>query len=327
MRKAIVLSIMLIVPFALAACGGASAAPQGNDPAAAPPAAAGAIRADYEGALPVAAQLILGSLKLEDGDLAITVDEATKILPLWQAYQSLSGKETTAAAELDAVLRQIQNAMTPAQVAAIAGMQLTAEDITESMQAFGPAMGGGFRDRASGSAGDSGGMPAGGPPGGAMPLGGGPGGGPGGGFLGGAGGEQLSPEQRATAMAERMAENPELAANFLTRGILNQLITTLQLKTGDVTQEQLQAQQAQRAAMRWVPVVSEATGISVEVLGEAISGGKTLAEAIEAEGGDLTAAETALRDALKEAPNLDEQGIEAQIEAILNGAPPAPPQQ
>jgi hypothetical protein len=126
-------------------------------------------------------------------------------------------------------------------------------------------------------------------------------------------------------MAERMAENPTLAATFLTRGILNQLITTLQLKTGEVTEEELQAQREQRAAMRWVPIVSEATGLPLEKLSEAMSGGKTLAEAIEAEGGDVGKAEAAIREMLKNAPDMDDQKLEEQVSAALNANAPASP--
>jgi hypothetical protein len=319
MRKATLLSIALILPLVLAACGGAAAAPPGQSqtPAGGQPSDR-ALNADYEDALPIAAQLILGSLDLEEGDLAISVEQAKQLLPLWQAYQSLSGKETTAAAELDAVLRQVQNAMTAEQLAAVASMQLTTADITASMPA--PGEFGGPGDGSGRAAANGGDMPR--PPDGAMPFGGGPGGGPGGGFLGG---EQLSPEARATALAERMAENPELAATFMTRGILNQLITALQLKTGDVTQEELQAQQAQRVAMRWLPAVSEATGIAVDKLIEAMGSGKTLAEAIQAEGGDVSKAETAIREMLKNAPNADEKALEDQVSAALNSKAPAPP--
>jgi hypothetical protein len=63
-KKATLFTIALILPLLLAACGGASAAPKGDAPAAAQP-AGGALNEDYEDALPVAAQLILGSLKLE----------------------------------------------------------------------------------------------------------------------------------------------------------------------------------------------------------------------------------------------------------------------
>jgi hypothetical protein len=77
----------------------------------------------------------------------------------------LSSNETTAAAELDAVLRQVRNAMSQEQLAAISAMQLTADDISETMQALGP-VGGGFGGAASAAAIPCG-QPAG--PGGAIP--------------------------------------------------------------------------------------------------------------------------------------------------------------
>ena len=73
--------------------------------------------------------------------------------------------------------------------------------------------------------------PGGGPPGGGVP-GLGPGGGPGGGL------GELSPEARATAIAERMASNGDTPGAFLERGMLFALIRTLQVKTGEIDAEQ-----------------------------------------------------------------------------------------
>ena len=263
----------------------------------------------------MASQLILGSIKLEDGDLAVSADEAATLLPLWQAYQSLSNSDTTAEAELQALARQIQGAMQPDQVAAIAAMQLTNDDIAATLEALGPDLfRGGLGNRGGGDGAT--GFPAGGLPGGGP--GGLPGGGPGGGPGGFGGGGQLDPAAQATAIAERMAENGDEMSTFMTRGLLNQFITTLQLKTGDVTEADLQAEQAQRNVFRWLAVAAETTGIPVETLQEALTGGSSLAEAIEAQGGDVTAVETAIRDALKNNPNLDAQAIEDQITAVLS---------
>lgn len=119
-------------------------------------------------------------------------------------------------------------------------------------------------------------------------------------------------------MAERLAQGGDQGARFMTRGILNQLITTLQLKTGAVTEEQLQAEQAQRAALRWTGVISDTTGITADTLRQAVSEGSTLAEAITAHGGDIEVVKTALRAALKNNPNLDDAAIETQIDQVLN---------
>ena len=40
--------------------------------------------------LELSTQLALGTLKLEDTDLAVTSDQAAELLPLWQVFDSLS---------------------------------------------------------------------------------------------------------------------------------------------------------------------------------------------------------------------------------------------
>jgi hypothetical protein len=85
-------------------------------------------------------QLLVGSLKLEDTDQAITADQAATLLPLWQAYRSLSSSQTSAEAEVDALLKQIESSMTSDQMKAIQAMDLTNDDLLSLMQALGPSM-------------------------------------------------------------------------------------------------------------------------------------------------------------------------------------------
>jgi hypothetical protein len=80
----------------------------------------------YEGALPASSQLSLGSLLLEETENAITPAQAAGLLPLWQAIQSGVLQSNT---EINAVLKQIEGKMTAEQLAAIAAMQLTAQDM------------------------------------------------------------------------------------------------------------------------------------------------------------------------------------------------------
>ena len=321
MRKTIRVIVGLLSILVLAACGG-TAAPNSDQPATSA-AAAGQLNTGYTNALPVVSQLILGSLKLDEGGQAISIEQAGKLLPLWQAYQSLSNSDITAQAELDGLLTQIQQTMTPEQIEAIRTLQLTADDVGELIQALGPGAfrGGGDANNAAGTTGRGsefpgagGGFAGGGPGGGALPLDGPPGG-----FAGGGAAGEVNPEARATAMAERLAQGGDQATSFVTRGILNQLITALQLKTGEVTEEQLQAEQAQRTALRWTGVISDTIGIPAETLRQAVTEGSTLAEAIQAQGGDIEKVKTALREAFKNDPALDDAAIEAQIDAVLNG--------
>jgi hypothetical protein len=85
--------------------------------------------------------LLVGTLKLENTAQAVTKDEAAQLLPLWQAYRSLSTSQTSAEAEVEALLKQIQSTMTTSQVQAIQAMELTSTDMVSLMQTLGPAMG------------------------------------------------------------------------------------------------------------------------------------------------------------------------------------------
>lgn len=85
-----------------------------------------ALDASYEGALPASSQLSLGTLRLEEMVDAVTSEQAKALLPLWQAIQGGALQSNT---EINAVMKQIEGTMTSEQLAAIAAMQLTAEDM------------------------------------------------------------------------------------------------------------------------------------------------------------------------------------------------------
>ena len=134
-------------------------------------------------------KLALGILSLEDTEQAVTAEQAGELLTLWQAYQVLGNSETTAKVELEAVVNQIQAALTSEQTTAIDAMGLTSESMTEVMQAFGAQFGPGgtpgVQSTPQAGSNSSGSGFSGGFPGGGMPSGGGgfPGGGrPSGGF-------------------------------------------------------------------------------------------------------------------------------------------------
>ena len=85
-------------------------------------------------------KLLVGTLMLKETEQDVTKEEATKLLPLWQAYRSLSNSDTSAQAEVDALLNQIQGTMTAEQVKAIEAMNLTAQDMVDTMQSMGGGM-------------------------------------------------------------------------------------------------------------------------------------------------------------------------------------------
>ncbi len=95
---------------------------------------------DYEGALAASAQLAFGTLRLAETGAALTPEQAQTLLPLWHALQG----GVTAAAEVNAVLKQIEGAMTSEQLEAIAAMQLTQEGMRAWMEEHGVGFADGF---------------------------------------------------------------------------------------------------------------------------------------------------------------------------------------
>jgi hypothetical protein len=115
--------------FGLAACGG-----QGT---AAGIHAAGMLTADYQNALPVESQLILGTLLLENSENAVTADQAAELLPLYQMLQDLESRDTAATQEKGGLIEQIQETMTKEQIQAISAMQLKEQDAIQYVQKAG----------------------------------------------------------------------------------------------------------------------------------------------------------------------------------------------
>jgi hypothetical protein len=96
-----------------------------------------------ENALPIRTQLMVGTLMLESTSFAVSPEQASELLVLWQASNALSRSGTGAQEEILAVLSQIEGAMTPDQIAAIAEMKLTREATQAMSQELGLSMGGG----------------------------------------------------------------------------------------------------------------------------------------------------------------------------------------
>ena len=140
--------VLVLLAGILAGCGtaatsstnGATDTGAASEDSGASKVSSGAVLNDsYENALPVSSQIALGTFLLEGTETAVTSEQAKALLPLWQVIVSGSLEST---AETDAVLKQIEGAMTPAQVSAIAAMQLTAEDMRTWAQEQGVSLGG-----------------------------------------------------------------------------------------------------------------------------------------------------------------------------------------
>jgi hypothetical protein len=201
MKKSIV-TIMSLLVLVLSACGGsqsvavteqaaevteaaevgvtevaAAEAYPASTEAAEEVATTGVLNADYDNAVSVEMQLVLGTLKLDGTAQAITAEQANTLLALWMTYQTVlqsampnqgqpgqgmpaqgqAASGTPAAdmgasqamptvdpavqTQLDDLMKQIQAAMTAEQITAIADMKITTETAMTIMQEQMAAMG------------------------------------------------------------------------------------------------------------------------------------------------------------------------------------------
>ncbi len=177
---------------------------------------------DYaEDALSIAQQLTLGSLLLEETDLAVDAEQASDLIPYWKLYRSLLGSDTTAPEELDSLLKEIQEIMTADQVSYIANLQLNQETMMTLVNEMGIID---LRKDGTGEGGIGFIPPEG------LPDGVRPGGGQGGGQGGGDG--SIDPELMATKQAEREAAGGGRQSNRLTIPLVEALISLLEGKAG-----------------------------------------------------------------------------------------------
>jgi len=137
---------MLLVT-GLVGCGGETPSPTAEQESTAPTSVnvgeksvdtSSALDTSYTNALPANSQLALGTLLLEETENAVTSEQAKALLPLWKAIQ---GGKLQGNAEANAVLKQIEAKMTSEQLAAIAAMQLTMEDLGTWAQEQGVSLG------------------------------------------------------------------------------------------------------------------------------------------------------------------------------------------
>lgn len=166
--KKILLSLFIIFGVTLSACSASNTTNQAGSTSQSGPTSR---------ALTTELKLIIGTFKLEKTNQAVTAEQAASLLPLWQVYNELTSSGTSAQAEVDALLSQIQDTMTADQMKTINAMNLTQQDAFALMQSQGvmPDMNAGNSTAAGDSSSSSGGIPAGGPPdAGGSPMDGGP---------------------------------------------------------------------------------------------------------------------------------------------------------
>jgi hypothetical protein len=170
MKRWTIRLVLALAVGALAGCGQGQATPTPAAQGAGETYSSTALDTSYDDALDASTQLVLGTLRLEETGNAVTPEQAQSLLPLWQSLQG----GVTAQVEVNAVLKQIEKTMTQDQLAAIAAMRLTQEDLRSWMQEQGV----------------------------------------GGGFAGPGGGQELSPDELATRQAEFGNMSEEDRANL-----------------------------------------------------------------------------------------------------------------
>jgi len=165
--------VLAVTATVLVGCGGGQGTSSAVDTGGSETYVSKALDTSYPDALNASSQLALGTLQLEGAENAVTAEQAAALLPLWQALRG----GVTVQAEVNAVLKQIEGTMSQEQLAAIAAMRLTREGLRTWMEEQGPGGPGGFPPAMDGT-------PA---PGQAPGMG---------------GGQDVSPEVRATRQAE-----------------------------------------------------------------------------------------------------------------------------
>ena len=184
-------------------------------------AACGPSRGNFANApLSESMKLLLGTFKLDGTPNAVTAKEASDLIVLWQALKTLEAGSSVSQTETDALVKQIQDTMTPEQVKAIDAMQLKRQDMAAILQAQGITFTRNGTGNGTPSAGGGGGNFGGG-------GGGNFGGGGGGNFGGGGAGGTPTPQQIATAQARRAA-----GANRVPSFLIDALVTYLQKIAG-----------------------------------------------------------------------------------------------
>jgi hypothetical protein len=200
MKKIFLVSVLL--PLLLSACGTSS------NPTQAGPSSS-------TESLPLATQLIVGSLQLRGSQQEVTAEQAAELLPLWQVYSDLIASGSAAQEEIDGLTEQIQEAMTKEQLQAITDMNLTQRDVFTLMRENGDSSrqssqgGNNFGNQDNGNRNF-------GPPDGGVP----------GGFEGD--GQNFIPNGNGTAQPNQSAEALQARQQTMTTALLKSLIEYLQ---------------------------------------------------------------------------------------------------
>lgn len=238
MKKSLLLTCLLCAALVLSAC-----APSRSTDGAATSAGSGSGRTGLAGIFSVfssrrsftltpAEKLAAGTIKLDANGQTIDRAEAAKLLPLWQLLHQLYASTGAAPQEEAAVLDQIRSAMTPSQVAAIDGMQMSRADIFAALQQGQANVSTGSAGTGSAASRGSTGSTSNRGQGFFFGGGGGFGGGGfgGGGFRTGGGTGSGSTSTTTTQQTITSAQRAAAVTNSMTNALINQVMSLLQDK-------------------------------------------------------------------------------------------------
>jgi hypothetical protein len=127
MKRYHLITAFLLLSLTLSACSASSQA----DPALAARNSGNA--ASTSGApreLPEAMKLALGTLALDKSAHPVDAAQATQLLFLWKGMRALSSDQSVATEEIQGLVKQIKDTMTPEQIAAIDALNLSFQDIS-----------------------------------------------------------------------------------------------------------------------------------------------------------------------------------------------------
>jgi hypothetical protein len=167
-------------------------------------------------------ELLLGTLKLESTGQAVTKEQASELLPLWQLMTELESSASSAQQEKNAVLDQIKSVMTSNQKQAITDLKLTTQDATSFIQEQNIPVS--SNQTASKSSQSQGG------PSGSIPAGGPPGGDPMGGIVGGAISVDLQSQSSTQTVSGQNAQTPSIGDSQISADLMDVLIKLLEKK-------------------------------------------------------------------------------------------------
>ena len=110
----------------------------------------------YEDALTARNQLALGLFYLKGTESKVTPEQALTLLPLLQALRGTTRSGAASTTEVNALLAQIEETLTPAQLEAITQLRLTQGDLSTWAESQGVVLGGGSSSGEGGMGGGSG---------------------------------------------------------------------------------------------------------------------------------------------------------------------------